>query len=91
MANVRITDAMQQAAMDAVVDSIDTGGAGTIKIYDGTQPADSDTAVSTQTLLATLTFSATALVLLMPLVLLQPQLLQVILVLMLLVLLHGLE
>ncbi len=33
---------------------------GFIKIYDGTQPATADTAISTQNLLATLTFSATA-------------------------------
>lgn len=33
---------------------------GTIKIYDGTQPATADTAITTQTLLATLTFGATA-------------------------------
>ena len=58
MANVRLANASQQAAMDAVVDLIDGGaGAGTINIYDGTQPADANTAVSTQTLLATLTFS----------------------------------
>ena len=58
MANVRLANAPQQAAMDAVVDLIDAGaGAGTINIYDGTQPADANTAVSTQTLLATLTFS----------------------------------
>lgn len=33
---------------------------GKLRIYDGTQPADSDTAVSTQTLLAELTLNATA-------------------------------
>lgn len=33
---------------------------GTIKIYDGTQPATADTAITTQNLLATLTFGATA-------------------------------
>jgi len=32
-------------------------GAGTIKIYDGSQPADADTALSGQTLLAELTFA----------------------------------
>lgn len=58
MANVRLANATQQAAGDAVVDSIDAGaGAGTISIYDGTQPADANTALSGQTLLAELTFS----------------------------------
>lgn len=33
---------------------------GVIRIYDGTQPANADTAVSGQTLLVTLTFGATA-------------------------------
>lgn len=33
---------------------------GFLRIYDGTQPATADTAITTQTLLAELTFSATA-------------------------------
>lgn len=58
MANVRLADTAQQGAMDAVVDLIDAGsGAGTIKIYTGTQPATGDTALSGNTLLGTLTFS----------------------------------
>ena len=56
----RLTNAAASAAADAVVDRIDTGGAGTIKIYTGTIPTNADTAVGAQTLLATLTFSATA-------------------------------
>ena len=59
-ADPRLTNAAASAAADAVVDRIDTGGAGTIKIYTGTIPTDADTAVGAQTLLATLTFSATA-------------------------------
>lgn len=59
MANVRLANASQQAAMDAVVDLIDSGGAGTIQIRSGTQPATANDA-ATGTLLATLTFSATA-------------------------------
>lgn len=59
-ADPRLTNAAASAAADAVVDLIDAGGAGTIKIYDGTIPTNADTAVSGQTLLATLTFSATA-------------------------------
>ena len=56
----RLTNAAASAAADAVVDSIDVGGAGTIKIYDGTIPTNADTAVGAQVLLATLTFAATA-------------------------------
>lgn len=59
-ADPRLTNAMASAAADAVVDSIDSGGAGTIAIYNGTIPTDADTAVGGQTLLATLTFNATA-------------------------------
>jgi len=59
MANLRTTDAIQQATLDALTGSINTGGAGTIKIYSGIQPADPDSVI-TGTLLATLTFSATA-------------------------------
>jgi hypothetical protein len=58
MPNVRLANAAQQAAMNAVVDLIDAGsGAGTIKYYTGTQPVNANTALSSNTLLATLTFS----------------------------------
>jgi len=57
MANVRLPNTTNQAACDAVVDTIDAGAAaGTIQIRSGTQPADADDA-ATGTLLATLTFS----------------------------------
>lgn len=59
-ADPRLTNAAASAAADAVVDRIDAGGAGTIKIYSGTIPTDADTAIGAQVLLATLTFSATA-------------------------------
>lgn len=59
-ADPRLTNAAASAAADAVVDRIDTGGAGTIKIYTGTIPTDADTAIGAQVLLGTLTFSATA-------------------------------
>lgn len=55
----KLTDASQQAACDAVVDRIDVGGAGNLKLYTGSQPADADTAPST-TLLATIALAATA-------------------------------
>lgn len=57
-ADPRLTNAAASAAANAVVDLLDAGaGAGTIKIYGDTIPADADTAVGAQTLLATLTFS----------------------------------
>ena len=49
-----IRDSAQADALAALCNS------GTIKIYDGTQPANANTAISTQVLLATLTFGATA-------------------------------
>jgi hypothetical protein len=58
MANLRLATNTRNALADAVDDRINLGAAaGTIKIYDGSQPASANTAVSTQTLLATLTFS----------------------------------
>src|SRR3990167_8260857 len=59
-ADPRLTNAAASAAADAIVDRLDTGGAGTIKLYTATIPTDADTALGAQTLLATLTFSATA-------------------------------
>lgn len=58
--NPYLTKATGQAALDAIVDRLDSGGAGTIKIYTASQAANADTAIGAQTLLATLTFSATA-------------------------------
>jgi hypothetical protein len=55
-----LTNAAASAAADAVVDLLDVGGAGTIKVYTGTIPTDANTAIGAQVLLATLTFSATA-------------------------------
>lgn len=53
----RLPAASQQAAADAVVDRLDAGaGAGLLRIYSGSQPADADDAAS-GTLLAELTFS----------------------------------
>lgn len=58
-ADLSISQAVAKAMCDTLVDSIDTGGAGTLAIRSGTRPATTDTAV-TGTLLATLTFAATA-------------------------------
>ncbi len=57
-AATRISNAAAIAACNAIVDLIDAGsGAGKLRIYDGTQPAGPDVAVSDQTLLAELTLS----------------------------------
>ena len=46
--NTKISNAAAIAACDAIVDKIDVGsGTAVLRIYDGTQPADPDTAVST--------------------------------------------
>lgn len=53
----RLATATRNAACDAVVDLLDLGsGAGTIKIYTGTQPTTANDAVA-GTLLATITMS----------------------------------
>lgn len=46
--------------LSALKTAIDAGTAAIIRIYDGTQPTDADTAVGAQVLLATLTMDATA-------------------------------
>lgn len=58
--NVYLTQARGAAMLDTLVDALDVGGAGTIKLYGDTQAATANTALGAQTLLATLTFSATA-------------------------------
>lgn len=46
--------------LDEITALIDAGTAGLLRIYDGTRPANADTAVSGQTLLAELTMNATS-------------------------------
>ena len=54
----RISNVAAKAACDAIVDLLDAGaGPGIVRIYDGTQATDPDTAVGAQTLLAELTCS----------------------------------
>ena len=58
MAIVRFVDSVKNSVLTPLKDAIDAGsGAGTIKIYTGTQPTLASDAVTTQTLLGTLTFS----------------------------------
>ena len=58
MAIIRFVTAVKNSALDTIKTAIDAGaGAGTIKIYTGTQPTTAADAVTTQTLLGTLTFS----------------------------------
>lgn len=53
-----ISNVAARAACDAVVDLVDGGaGAGLLRIYSGTIPADADTALGAQVLLAELTMS----------------------------------
>ncbi|HEX9904622.1 MAG TPA: hypothetical protein VGA77_06630 [Propylenella sp.] len=53
-----ITNVAAKAAADAVVDLVDGGaGAGLLRIYAGSVPADADAALGGATLLATLTMS----------------------------------
>lgn len=58
MAIIRFVTTAKNNALDTLKTAIDAGaGAGTIKVYNGTQPTSANDAVTTQTLLATLTFS----------------------------------
>lgn len=55
--NLKMADAGVNAEADALAALLNSGY---LRIYDGTQPATADTAVSTQVLLAELRFGATA-------------------------------
>jgi hypothetical protein len=56
VANLRLATATRNALADAFDEAVNAGsGAGTIKIYSGTQPADANTGLSGNTLLATFT------------------------------------
>lgn len=58
MATLRPALALRNAQLDAINTLINGGsGAGTLKIYTGTIPANADTAIGAQVLLATLTFT----------------------------------
>jgi hypothetical protein len=55
--NTQLSHAASNAAANALTALVNSG---TIKIYTGAQPANADTAVSTQTLLGSVTLAATA-------------------------------
>lgn len=55
--NPKLSNAGANAEVDAIAGLLDTGY---LRIYDGTQPTDADTAVGAQNLLAELRFGATA-------------------------------
>lgn len=55
--NPKLTNLAANAEADAVAALCNTG---ILRIYDGTQPATADTAITTQNILAELTMSATA-------------------------------
>lgn len=61
MANVRIATNTRNAMMDSLAARVDLAAgspnAGTIEIYDGSQPANANTAVTTQNRLGVLTFA----------------------------------
>ena len=62
MANFRPSTAARNAALTAMGALLDAGAAaGKLRIYDGTQPAGPNTAITTQVLLAELTLSDPAL------------------------------
>jgi hypothetical protein len=56
--NTRLSAAAQNAAVDSLVGTIGTSGK--LRIYDGTQPTNPDTALGAQVLLADLALSSTA-------------------------------
>ena len=53
--NFKSAVARRNAALDTAVDALDSGK---FRLYDGTQPTDSDTALGSQVLLADLAFGA---------------------------------
>lgn len=55
--NLKLSSTAVNAEADALSDLLDNGY---LRIYDGTQPANANTAISTQVLLAELRFNATA-------------------------------
>ena len=59
-ADPRLSNTAASSACNAVVDMLDTGGAGKMIFYTATIPTDADTALGAQVALATCTFQASA-------------------------------
>lgn len=58
MANFRIATSTRNSMLDRITAALDAGsGAGKVRIYDGSQPANANTAITSQVLLAELTLS----------------------------------
>jgi hypothetical protein len=56
----RLSAAAAQTALNAIVDAIDSGGAGSLVVFTGSEPAYADDSESGLTEVATLPFAATA-------------------------------
>lgn len=57
---LNVTDAAAEAMLNALTALLNVGGAGNLVIYSGTEPADSDTALSGNTVLINFVLAATA-------------------------------
>lgn len=57
---LNVSNVAAKAALDAVTALLNSGGAGKLRIYSGTMPTDTDTALSGNTLLVDFALNATA-------------------------------
>lgn len=58
-AKLNVSNTAAKTGLDALLDLLDAGGAGKLRIYAGTAPTDTDTALSSNTLLADFALNAT--------------------------------
>ena len=59
-ATLNLANASAKAGLDAITALLNSGGTGKLRIYDGTPPADCDTALSSNNVLADFALNATA-------------------------------
>lgn len=59
MTKLNVSNVAAKTGLDALLDLLDSGGAGKLRIYAGTAPVDTDTALSSNTLLADFALNAT--------------------------------
>lgn len=59
MAKLNVSNTAAKTGLDALLDLLDVGGAGKLRIYSGTAPLDTDTALSGNTVLADFALNAT--------------------------------